>query len=126
VSNKLEEGAQKETCVEIENKEVDEGAKMASEEHGDLQEQAGDQKEKVADLSEEVIDLKEKGNGLDEAKGYEDVIAKGERDGAENQEEIENKQEGDPTLPSSSLVVSGTVSNDEFKDALTETGDDKP
>ena len=111
VSNKLEEGlgAQQETCVEIENKEVDEGAKIANE-HVDLQEQAGDQKEKVADLSEEGIEIKEKVNCLDEAKGDEEAIAKGERDDAENQEELENKQEGDPTLPSSSSVVSGTVS----------------
>lgn len=120
VSKKSEEGLEprSESCIETENKEVAGGAKMANKEKVDLKEQVFDQKEKVADLSEEKIDLEEqevdlneqaldheeKGDGLDETKEVEGVIAKDEGDHTINQEEAEDNKEGDPASSPSSVV----------------------
>merc|ERR1712037_242429 len=106
VPKKSEEGLEprSETCIETENKEVAGGAKMADAEKVDLKEQVFDQKEQVVDLNEQALDQEEKGDGLDETKEVEGVIAKGEGDHAINQEEAEDNKEGDPASSPSSVV----------------------
>merc|ERR1719500_797911 len=107
VSKKSEEGLEprSESCIETENKEVAGGAKMAQKEKvADLSEEKIDLEEQEVDLNEQALYQEEKGDGLDETKEVEGVIAKGEGDHAINQEEAEDNKEGDPASSPSSVV----------------------